>query len=173
MQKPLVPIVGHEVMPASSAAPVITNPPHIHTRHSDPVCFYCHSVSWPQSTSQPWARGSWPSHLPTDDITATTAVNKLYQIWWDTWEIVKESKMIVKRKIFPMLKIGNIKMQGIRPLYSATVDGLQMEAINERDEWYTWDWHNYNNCQLLTPIGLVIHILSFMAMVVFYAQCKK
>ena len=36
-----------------------------------------------------------------------------------------------KKKIFPMLRMGNFTMQGVRTLYTTTIDGLKTENINE------------------------------------------
>lgn len=61
-----------------------------------------------------------------------------------------------KRKIFPMLRIRNITVQGVMILYSATMGGLQMEKINEGMNHLA----EFGIMVIVITISLVILILS-------------
>lgn len=72
-------------------------------------------------------------------------------------------------KVFCMLMMGNIIIQGVRTLYSATLDGLKIEAENEKMN----DVTEVSIIPVIITISLVIHILSLIAIVVFCARYEK
>ena len=59
-------------------------------------------------------------------------------------------------------------MQGVRTLYSITLDGLKIEAENEKIN----DLTKIKIVFIIITISLVIHILSLIAIVVFLCVCK-
>lgn len=62
----------------------------------------------------------------------------------------------IKRKIFPILRMENIKMQGTKTLYNATMDGLKMENLKKGIN----DLAGIDKLLVVITISLVINSLS-------------
>ena len=104
----------------------------------------------------------WLSNIWQDstDQEITPAVDNLrsHQIWYLTWEVLKDR-----------VKDGKHLIRRFKNPESAILDGLKIEAENEKPNTFT----AIGSILIMTVIILVFYSLFLMAIMAFYNHSKK